>query len=237
VYTCSEPQRVASHPRRFGVLPTAYAPTSHSPYTLPSSVSRKPCICHSCENAGGVWVFFPFWKSLRDHSDEKLTFLFKYFLFRFLRTLLHAQKLNSFIFRRFRTFCAKTPRGWGIPSTPRGAKYKPDASGLLIDVVFGFQALQQRLEKWFVRLGRSADRLRHFLSGRREITLVRRDPRQRQVADPMIRILLRNLRIQFKSALGVPRSLQAASVGVQLNRAWPCRTPWKALWRILPFFP
>src|SRR5260370_6919317 len=47
---------------------------SHSPYTLPSSVSRKSCICHSCENTGGVWVFFPFWKSLRDHSDENSLF-------------------------------------------------------------------------------------------------------------------------------------------------------------------
>jgi len=79
----------------------------------------------------------PIWKSLRDHSDEKLTFLFKYFLFRFLRTLLHATKNQLFYFQAFRTFAQNTP-GWGIPAPP-GAKYKPDASGLLIDVVFGFQ--------------------------------------------------------------------------------------------------
>src|SRR6266481_2881575 len=41
---------------------------SHSPYTLPSSASRKSCICHSYENTGGVGVFFPFWLAL--NSDE-----------------------------------------------------------------------------------------------------------------------------------------------------------------------
>ncbi len=35
----------------------------HSPYTLPSSVSCKSCVCHSYENTGGVGVFFPFWNS------------------------------------------------------------------------------------------------------------------------------------------------------------------------------
>jgi hypothetical protein len=37
--------------------------SSHSPYTLPSSVSCKSCICHSYENTGGVGVFFPFWNA------------------------------------------------------------------------------------------------------------------------------------------------------------------------------
>jgi hypothetical protein len=35
----------------------------HSPYTLPSSVSRKSFACHSYENTGGVGAFFPFWNS------------------------------------------------------------------------------------------------------------------------------------------------------------------------------
>ncbi len=35
----------------------------HSPYTLPSSVSRKSFACHSYENTGGVGVFFPFWNN------------------------------------------------------------------------------------------------------------------------------------------------------------------------------
>src|SRR5713226_7255046 len=38
-------------------------PTSHSPYTLPSSVSRKSFICHSYENCRGVYQQFPFWNS------------------------------------------------------------------------------------------------------------------------------------------------------------------------------
>src|SRR5260370_10471916 len=176
-------------------------------------------ICHSYANTRGVGVFFPFWNALRGHTEKNSLFI-QVLSFHTLAHSFARTKTQLFYFQALPHFLRKNTRGWGIPSTPRGAKYKPgDASGLLIDVVFGFQALQQRLEKWLVRLGRSADRLRHFLSGRREITLVRRDPGQGQVADPMIRILVRNLRIQFKSALGVPRSLKAASVGVQLIRA------------------
>ena len=36
----------------------------HSPYTLPSSVSCKSCVCHSYANTRGVGVFFPFWNLL-----------------------------------------------------------------------------------------------------------------------------------------------------------------------------
>src|SRR5258708_19427663 len=32
----------------------------HSPYTLPSSVSCKSCVCHSYANTRGVGSFFPF---------------------------------------------------------------------------------------------------------------------------------------------------------------------------------
>jgi len=46
-------------------LPADCPPIFHLPYTLPSSVSRKPFIYHSCENTGGVRVFFPFWNSAR----------------------------------------------------------------------------------------------------------------------------------------------------------------------------
>ena len=38
--------------------------SSHLPYTLPSSVSCIPFICHSYENTRGVGVFFPFWNSV-----------------------------------------------------------------------------------------------------------------------------------------------------------------------------
>src|SRR5882724_10547713 len=43
-------------------------PAFHLPYTLPSSVSRNPFICHSYENTGGVGVFFPFRNSSYLHS-------------------------------------------------------------------------------------------------------------------------------------------------------------------------
>src|SRR5260370_23706018 len=36
-------------------------PAFHLPYTLPSSVSRKSCICNSYENCRGVGVSFLFW--------------------------------------------------------------------------------------------------------------------------------------------------------------------------------
>ncbi len=67
VYTCSEPrsriptlsERVASHPRRPNALPSPYSSTSRSPYTLPSSVSCKSCICHSCGNCPGCGDTLP----------------------------------------------------------------------------------------------------------------------------------------------------------------------------------
>jgi len=49
--------------------------TSHLPYTLPSSVSSNPFICHSYENTGGVGVFFPFWNSSLPHLQASLFFL------------------------------------------------------------------------------------------------------------------------------------------------------------------
>ncbi len=38
--------------------------SSRVPYTLPSSVSRKSCSCHSYEDCRGVYQQFPFWNSL-----------------------------------------------------------------------------------------------------------------------------------------------------------------------------
>jgi hypothetical protein len=43
---------------------------SRLPYALPSSVSRKSCICHSYENTGGVGVFFPLWNSSHGVGDR-----------------------------------------------------------------------------------------------------------------------------------------------------------------------
>src|SRR5216683_225953 len=102
--------------------------------------------------------------------------------------------------------------------TPSGSESEQDTR-LLVDVVLRFQALQQWLEKWLRRIRRHADRHGHFLGRRRKVSRVRRDSRQRQVAGPMIRILLGDLRIDLERALDVPRSLQAPGIGVQLNRS------------------
>src|SRR5260370_189389 len=113
---------------------------------------------------------------------------------------------------------SETPREVVTPNIPTNLSTFQTLFDLLIDVVLCFQALQQWLEKWLRRIGRYADRHHHFLGRGRKISRVRRDSRQRQVAGPMIRILLGDLRIDLKRALGVSRSLQAPGVGVQLNR-------------------
>src|SRR5712692_10239259 len=90
--------------------------------TLSFSVSRKSFICHSYENcrvytnnsqSGTRWSPI----STR-HCTQVLSF----------QTLAHSfalfcthQKRNSFIFKRFRTLCAKTPGG-GVPPSGQGAK-------------------------------------------------------------------------------------------------------------------
>ncbi len=45
-------------------------------------------------------------------------------------------------------------------------------TALLIDVVFGFQALQQWLQEGLVRIRRPADGLRHLFRGCREVSFV-----------------------------------------------------------------
>src|SRR5437899_3928724 len=57
-------QGVGTSRKRFFTL-LHIQPTSHLPYTLPSSVSRNPFVCHSYENYRGCGVFFPFWNSPR----------------------------------------------------------------------------------------------------------------------------------------------------------------------------
>src|SRR5260370_1056616 len=174
-------------------------------------------ICHSYANTRGVGVFFPFWNALRGHTEKNSLFI-QVLSFHTLAHSFARTKTQLFYFQALPHSLRKNTRGWGIPSTPRGAKCKPgDASGLLVDVVLRFQALQQWLQKWFVRIGRSADRLRHFLSGRREITLVRRDPRQRQVAGPVVRILFGNQGKQLKRSLGISLPLEDAGIEVELG--------------------
>ena len=121
MYTCSGPrsriptlsERVASYRRRPDILQAPYFPRSRSPYTLPSSVSRKSCICHSYEKCRGVGGILPILESLQV-AATRTRISFKLFLFTFLRTLLHTAKFNSFLFKRLRTLCPKTP-GVGVP--------------------------------------------------------------------------------------------------------------------------
>src|ERR1700746_3285232 len=61
----------------------------------------------------------PIWGLATRHSS--CTTGFKSFLFTFLRTPWRAQKLNSFVFNRFRALCPKTP-GWEYPSFPNGQR-------------------------------------------------------------------------------------------------------------------
>ncbi len=114
---------------------------------------------------------------------------------------------------------SETPREVVTPNIPTNLSTFQTLFDLLIDVVLCFKAFEQWLEKRFRRVGCYADRHRHFLGRGRKISRVRRDSRQRQVAGPMIRILLGNLRIDLECALGVSRSLKTSSVGVQLNRS------------------
>ncbi len=79
-----------------GVTPFASMPRKH---TMHARRILKPL--------PGCGVFFSFWKAIRSRRREA-AFSFKFFLFTLLRTLLHEQKLNSFVFRQFRTLCPKT---------------------------------------------------------------------------------------------------------------------------------
>src|SRR5258707_991212 len=44
-------------------------PSFHSPYTLPSSVSRNPFVCHSYENTRGVGGYSSHFGTQRSHSS------------------------------------------------------------------------------------------------------------------------------------------------------------------------
>src|SRR6516162_7870654 len=93
------------------------------------------------------------------------------------------------------------------------------SSALLVDIVFGFQTLQQRLEERLVRFRSSADGLGHLFRGGREVAFIRIDARQRQMADPVVRVFLGDLWVYLESPLGVSLPLQTTSVHIQLYRA------------------
>ena len=89
---------------------------SRLPYTLPSSVSCKPFVCHSYENCGRVHQQFSFWNKLapskpRGHSLHSA--LLKCFLFTFLRTLLHSSKTQLLCFQSIPHSCQQNTGGGG----------------------------------------------------------------------------------------------------------------------------
>src|SRR5437016_579849 len=85
---------------------------SRLPYTLPSSVSCKPFVCHSYENCGRVHQQFSFWNKLAPASPEATHYTPLYssaFFSHSCALFCTLQKLNCFVFSRFRTLVNKTP--------------------------------------------------------------------------------------------------------------------------------
>jgi hypothetical protein len=95
-------------------------PTFGFPYLLPSSVSRNPFVCRSCEKCRGVYQQFPIWNEVHPAKSNGSYSSYGSAQMLSFQVLAHSfalfcifQKLNSFVFKRFRTLCAKT-RGWGV---------------------------------------------------------------------------------------------------------------------------
>src|SRR2546429_2141632 len=92
----------------------------HSPYTLPSSVSYKSFTCHSYKNCRGVYQQIPILvhaesgklSTRRSHSPSFAS-LFKFFLFKLLRTLLHPPKTQLFYFQPIPHSLPKNTGGGG----------------------------------------------------------------------------------------------------------------------------
>jgi hypothetical protein len=111
--------------------------TFHSPYTLPSSVSPKSCICHSYKNGGSAQVSFPFWNGSSSAPSAPLRYILRFSYSTFEQTckrFFHLSpifscssklfcalgKLNSFIFKQFQTLSQKH-RGVGYPPRLKSA--------------------------------------------------------------------------------------------------------------------
>ncbi len=77
------------------------------PYTLPSSVSRNPFVCHSYENCRGVYQQFPFWNVLSDWRHDLAVSLPSYFLASLPRYFLTSRPS---LFRQ--TTAARFPARW-----------------------------------------------------------------------------------------------------------------------------
>src|SRR5260370_25403065 len=98
-------------------IPRPPVPISHLPNLLPSSVSRKAFVCHSCENCRGLGVFFPFWKTLRAYGDENSHFTQVFSFHIVAHSLAHA-KTQLFSFQPLPHSLSQNTGGWGYPLVP-----------------------------------------------------------------------------------------------------------------------
>src|SRR6266849_4322883 len=230
-------------PKSFPCHTSENLPLSPTIATLPKTDLSNPSICHTSETPWGRGPSPALRLSSRTGSRDPQASLIprvtSYEISRRPSPFFSAAYKMLFAqlpcLDKDPSFMGGVPRGvpWGVPRGVPAPDSKGEGRRLLVDVVLRFEPLQQGLEKWLRRIWCPADRYRHFLRGIREISRVRRNSRQRQVADPVIRILFRNLRIELERALGVPRSLQAAGVRVQLNRAGSIERRGKHLGRFL----
>ena len=105
-------------------------PTFGFPYPLPSSVSRNSFICHSYENTGGVWVFFPLWK-IRPVSTTRTHFSIQVLSFHTLpNSFALAKNSTRFVSSNSKLF-HKNTRGWGYvrPSNLQPFQLSSDVLG------------------------------------------------------------------------------------------------------------
>jgi len=127
-----------SHPLSSSALRICVAvpgPPFHSPYTLPSSVSRNSFTCHSYENTGGVGVFFPFWNLSRvDPEDMKAAGSrpsSQYHPRTFSALVLHSRKRQTFAMSSVTTELVQ-PKGRLWPQTASPRRHYRRAKFLLI---------------------------------------------------------------------------------------------------------
>jgi hypothetical protein len=97
--------------------------SSHLPYTLPSTVSRKPFTCRSYENTG-VWGYS---SRFGTHRRADISTYRRFpipCLFKLLRTLLRVAKTQLLSFQAILHSLPKTTRG-GVPPASHFAAGKP----------------------------------------------------------------------------------------------------------------
>jgi hypothetical protein len=88
--------------------------SSHLPYILPSSVSRKSFTCRSYENTGDVGIFFPFWDTPTCRRFNVQTFRYP-LSFHTLANSFARRKNSTPFFSSDSALFAKNHPGWGAP--------------------------------------------------------------------------------------------------------------------------